>query len=1178
MGNENTLRFNVPNLFQPSVVRGIEDGGAPTGRLNFVEASQRNLGSTSSFHYDPPGAGLRSTQQIDLDWSKFENHTFFQSALTNVNIAFDRIINGFPFDGTRKEIEEHLDSLTGFEKWIYDQFPKNSGYLFFSGTLEGEIDSGTFVEIKDFAGSEFPTLSTKRTGESVLDPGLGSISFEMQLFTPAQANSGSAIFQKVSGSNNGITLFLSASEDTSNGLLVLSAVSGSTLLETTASITKGQFNHVVATFNRKPGINRLEIYVNEALSHQSTSSFSFGLIDFTVSPFLIGSGVAITSHVNDATTTFTPTVTLSGAIDEFRVFHDLRTIEQQKSFAQKAIFATDELKLYLKFNEPSGTLASADADDRIVLDSSGESLHGRINEVGFSFELRNTSSIANPMLYERSLFNPVLFPNYEPIVNFNSDLLTSASRYDAENPNLITRLVPPHYFLEGQVLEGFEVEEGTIIDAYTGTNIPGSGELGQAQVLQEFLFVWAKFWDELKIFADVFSKMFHVDYDKTNTVPDQFLILLARSQGFELPNLFTDADMEQFIDGENLDNITSTNEVSLQDVQNDIWRRILVNLRDIIDSKGTIHSVKSFIRAVGIDPDTTFRVREFGGPKRKTITDEHELRTEVSTLLDMSGSTAFISSSALTGSRTEVGFPEAEGTFVQKGLFVPHGVSNNTNDGLMTSGSFTYEGIYRWPLTSSKASTQSIMRLESTGSYATFDSSRNGVVMNLVALSGSSQLRLYARPGADVTIPAESPFLELFLTGVNIFDGNKWSVSFGRNRHDDPSDYLGEFPVELGLVKSNISSSYFLRAARAERGIVREKYFTQSFFLETINHPSGVALQSGSTIFNDRGMYLAVGNETLNSGATSVFLNNSTVVTASEARNVTFDGRIGHMRFWSKGLLFDEWLEHVVNFKSLGVEDPLINFNFVTVETGSFAKLRVDANTDQIVTASNAAGSLTLFDFSQNGLVFSGSGFEASTDVIKPETFYYSHISPRFDEASTTNKIRPRSFINTTRAKEKKVDVAPLYFLNPAEEPQDDVRFTIDFSIVDALNQDIIGIFSTLEEIDKAIGNPELLFAEDYPGLDNLREVYFNRLTDKVNLKSFFEFFKWFDRSIGLFIMSLVPHKTKFRGVNFVVESHMLERAKFKYLFLEQYLGNGQRHAQQGTILLQQFLALIRKF
>ena len=54
--------------------------------------------SSASFRFAPPGSPLRSTQQLPVDWSNFANHTFFSSAVANVNVAFDKIINNFPSD------------------------------------------------------------------------------------------------------------------------------------------------------------------------------------------------------------------------------------------------------------------------------------------------------------------------------------------------------------------------------------------------------------------------------------------------------------------------------------------------------------------------------------------------------------------------------------------------------------------------------------------------------------------------------------------------------------------------------------------------------------------------------------------------------------------------------------------------------------------------------------------------------------------------------------------------------------------------------------------------------------------------------------------------------------------------------------------------------------------------
>jgi hypothetical protein len=234
---------------------------------------------------------------------------------------------------------------------------------------------------------------------------------------------------------------------------------------------------------------------------------------------------------------------------------------------------------------------------------------------------------------------------------------------------------------------------------------------------------------------------------------------------------------------------------------------------------------------------------------------------------------------------------------------------------------------------------------------------------------------------------------------------------------------------------------------------------------------------------------------------------------------------------------------------------------------------------DQVITSSSGGGNISIFDFSQNSYHLNGSGFEPISLVIKPETFFSSYISPKFDQASTSNKVRARSYQDYSIAKERNAKFGIVNQIALNEEPSDDVRFTIDFSIVDSLDQDIVNIFSTLEELDNILGSPELMFSPDYPGLEKMRKIYFNRLTEKIKLKSFFEFFKWFDRSIGDFISALLPRKTKFRGVNFIIESHMLERPKFENLNIDQYLNAAtERSSQKGTILLQQIVGQVKKY
>ena len=137
----------------------------------------------------------------------------------------------------------------------------------------------------------------------------------------------------------------------------------------------------------------------------------------------------------------------------------------------------------------------------------------------------------------------------------------------------------------------------------------------------------------------------------------------------------------------------------------------------------------------------------------------------------------------------------------------------------------------------------------------------------------------------------------------------------------------------------------------------------------------------------------------------------------------------------------------------------------------------------------------------------------------------------------------------------------------------------MEFSLIEALNRDIITMFSTLDALDNAMGDPGLLFSIDYPVIENLRDIYFHRIKAKLNFDAFLIFFRWFDNTIGQFISQLVPRKTNFKGVNFTVESHMLERHKQSYEAQAQiYLGDSNRTNLNAQILLQQIAGSVSKY
>jgi hypothetical protein len=1150
MAKRPDLDLKKPRLFKPKFRRGkITPKASKTG-VKLSSMADTAIDTTASFRYDGPLSGIKSTQQISVDFSKFENHTFFNSAQAKTNVAFDRIINHYPFDGPRREVELFIDGLTGFEKYVFDQFPKSKGYLNFSGSGDtADTSEGSYIKIVDSAGGSFPLLSRKNTGERAMDPGAGkTLSLEFQIRVPSQSNDNQIIYQRVSDTSHGITLALSKSTDTSVCDLVFSAVSSSNYLSTSIGIEKGQFNYVYACLDRGSSQSKLILNLNNkqtVTSSQTTSLKDFG---FSQNPTIIGSGTSFNMDGFVGQSIFNPKESFSGSMDELRLFHSDRSKDLRVQNQTRQIYAQEDLKLYFKFNEPTGSIGVGDGS--VVLDSSGNSLHSLITN--FNHSLRSTGSVSTPMILEDLFDCPVLFPAYKSVRDLNTRLLSSGSDFDSSNPNLITRLFPPHYFLEGGQLQGFTTEDGTMMQELVGASIPGSNQMGSAQILTSLLFVWAKFFDEMKMFNDAFSKLLTVDYNTVDTIPDQFLQFYARYFGFNLPNFFKDATPDQYINGrDNL--VDQSSGLSLHHIQNQIWRRILTNLKDIISSKGTVHSIKSLIRSIGINPDNNFRIREYGGPTKRSLRDMREKKTEVSSVLDFSGSldgikrsspsaqgkflnVPFFQTSYLSSSRVEVGYPQPQGSYRYANFINPtsygmHGVSDNLSDGLLTSGSFTFEASYVFPPRRQGLlpTTQSLARMVTTGTSPSFSSSY-GLISNLLVVSSSTpasrSVKFITRPSTDRDGQKIGALeLELVLTGVNLFDGNVWNVSFGRNR-----------------------------SARQGFGDIKEVFSTSSMFLEDSSVSNNV-LQNVSSDYNASGTFLVIGSQSLETS--DIMLNSTSSSRIGKATD--FGGQVSQIRFWSKALDLLEWKDHVLNFKSVGVDDPRTNFNFHTHRTGAFERIRSDISTDQHLTKSDNTGDIRLTDFSQNTISGSGQGFESNKRVIQPKTFYYSHLSPKFDILQTDNKVRPRSLLKYDPDFEDSYVVeAPLYNIIRSEEPQDDARFSIDISSTMALDEDIMNIFSTLDFFDDAMGQANLMFSEDYPDIIQARKVYFNRLDRKINLKHFFEFFKWFDDAMGEIIADLIPKKTNYFGINFVVESHVLERNKFMYHFTEMFERSGR--------------------
>ena len=1132
----------------------------------------------------PLSDGLYSTQQLKINWDKFEEHTFFHSAEVKVNAAYERVINHFPYDGSREEKQKFFDALNGFESYVFSLFPRYKGYLNFNKSIK--------IVAEDSQGYLYPSISRKTSLQSVVGAGVEKSGYTLEFFFMPPDDSTNhdrqVVFQKLSDDGTtGISVFVSSSQAADDFVQIHSIFSSGSgessstrsaySLHVSSSIPKGEFSHVGIVYD-KTETNGMFITKNGLIQDTESGTLDFDKIDFLRKEIILGSG---SSHVSQIVSSavdangyiFEADEQLTGSLDEFRFWTYAKTADNISASINLNAVETDGLALYYKFNEPTGSYANA----AIALDSSGNGLHANIQNYASSNRIK---SAATPVKFESSYDNPVLFPDYPTLTSQNVRLLNSASNYDVINPNYILKLIPSHYLENDNV----QPVDPTLLPAYTSSiAIPGGGKMPSNQIIAHFLYLWAAFYDDVKLYIDSFADINSLNYEDVNGIPQHAIEMVARQYGYTLPNIFANANTDQFNYGRRLNDDIRDSQKSLKEILASIWRRVTTELPHISRSKGTLSSIRMMLNSFGIDADSNFRIREYGShpgfPKAVSLRREKSKNTLA---VNFTTGTMHMHSNNLVANRWEPGAPAFNFNLP---VFNP-GTSawtTNTKKINLTSGSWSYESHYSLPIKGFETrATQSLARLDMSASDGTVSPFVNCIVYSgshyapeeykvrlVVASSGSSA-------GADVDIE---------IPNVNMFDGGRWYVNFSRE------NFGAKSKMHLRVISANGSRVY-------------ANYTTSSFFTNVANHPFDGYVETtmpGTPPVTDRSSddkpFIAIGK---NNDHTAKHLNNST--NTGLGLNITsFTGDVFNTRFWSKHLSKNESEDHALNPFSFGSDNPIINSQFVhptylglgvtssydgaayfdpahinpssnmiSLNSGSWERLRLQIdNINTNATGTDSNGTMTLSDVSRNNYNFHVVGALTSSDIINFKTLNYSTFDPNWDSSSVSNKIRVRSFADKETAESAGAAHGRLTSLSPAEKVPDDKRFSIEASIAQALNDDITNTISDLFFISNAIGAPEMHYAIRYPDLDDLADKYFNRLEDKVDFKNYFEFFKWFDTNFSSMIEAMIPTSTEFLGVNFVIESHMLERSKIQYQQADVHIDLSRRLAARIQTIAQ---------
>ena len=94
----------------------------------------------------------------------------------------------------------------------------------------------------------------------------------------------------------------------------------------------------------------------------------------------------------------------------------------------------------------------------------------------------------------------------------------------------------------------------------------------------------------------------------------------------------------------------------------------------------------------------------------------------------------------------------------------------------------------------------------------------------------------------------------------------------------------------------------------------------------------------------------------------------------------------------------------------------------------------------------------------------------------------------------------------------------------------------------------MVQFLSGIKSFNNLIGDPVNKYRKNYKLLSNLRSKYFFNLKNENQFERYVNYYKWIDKTVGVFLNQVVPagvHSNT--GIENVVESHILERNKIDY-------------------------------
>lgn len=627
----------------------------------------------------------------------------------------------------------------------------------------------------------------------------------------------------------------------------------------------------------------------------------------------------------------------------------------------------------------------------------------------------------------------------------------------------------------------------------------------------------AEYFDELYLKIQNLPAIQNAEYPSDSDKPNNFSPRLLESHGFNVSDIFIDSTI--------LETFLSRNENQvyvdkIYNLKNFIYQNIYNNLNYIYKSKGTEKSIRNFLRSYGVD-DNLIKINLYSNGSTFTFEDRYTYTSAKKKYIDFNNVDRFSSTVYQTSSVSNSNSLS----------YIPGNVSSSKIG-------TTLEGEFIFPKKYDISSPFYVERITPKVSLFGLHSA-NTLIPTDLTWSGSDPAGLQVFLNTNTNDPEQSYFsltssyLGINLTSSNfveIYNNEKWNIAV--------KIYNSAYP--LTNILTSLSQSYVV------------EFIGYNSNLDTIQNSFKVSASISSAVANE------------------YFLSAKRIYAGAHRTNFTgsvleeSDVYISSVRYWLSNLSDDALLEHSRDALNYGANSPYENI----INSGSFIPqsetLALHWSFENVTSSDNGSGTgpsntsdgkFTIEDITSGSI--SSEGYGWINDVVKYQFIGTGDFFLRNDTA-----VVRREMINSAKRKlpETLNDADMISILS-----QDDLTYTRDTtpvnhyfalekSMYQVISDEMIKMFGTFTSLNNLVGEPVNRYEQEYKKLSKLRELFFDKVQNEVDIEKYVEFFKWFDQSIGLMVEQLIPLSANFSStLKTVIESHILERNKYwnKYPTLE---------------------------